>query len=47
MRPDLRKLKVLMDLPPFKSKKEFKAFLGIMIYFSKCLLATAEVCKVL
>ena len=45
MRPDMRKLKALTDLPPPKSKKELQVFLGILNYLRKFSPITAEVYK--
>ena len=42
---DPRKVQVLTDMPPPKSKKELQSFLGILNYLSKFSPMTAEVCK--
>ena len=42
---DPRKVKVLIDMPPLKSKKQLQTFLGILKYLSNFSSVTAEVCK--
>ena len=44
VKPDPRKLKALMEMPPPKTKKELQAFLGIINYLSKFPPSTANIC---
>ena len=43
--PDPAKVKPLTDMPPSKTKRELKSFLGIVNYLNKFSPMTAEVCK--
>ena len=43
--PDLRKIQVLTDMPPPKSRKELQSFLGILNYLSNFSQVTVEVCE--
>ena len=45
MKPDLQNLKALTEMPPPKTKKELKAFLGIMNYLSTFSPSTASICE--
>ena len=45
VKTDPRKLKVLPEMPPPKTKKELQAFLGIINYLSKFSLSTANICE--
>ena len=44
---DPQKLKVVIDMPPPKTKKELQAFLGIINYLGKFSPRTVEVCELL
>ena len=43
--PDPKKVQVLMDIPPYKYKKDLVSFLGMINFLSKISPAAAEVSK--
>ena len=45
VKPDWRKLEVLREMPPPKTKMELQAFLGIINYLSKFSPSTANICE--
>ena len=45
MRPDLQKLKVLLDVPPPMTKKECQAFFGIINYLGTSFPSMVELCE--
>ena len=45
VKPDLHKLKMLTEMPPPKTKKEFQSLLGIVNYLSKFSFSTVNVCE--
>ena len=45
VRPNPRKMKVLMDMPLMKTKKELQAFLRINNYLNKFSPSTADICE--
>ena len=44
VQPDPQKIKVLMDMPAPKNKKELQTFLGIINYLGKFSPGTANIC---
>ena len=45
VRPDPKMLKVLMEMPPPRTKKELQTFLWIINYLCKFFPSTADICK--
>ena len=45
VKPGPQKIKVLMEMPPPKNKKELQAFVSIINYLGKFSPSTASICK--